>query len=102
MKETSMSDINEDGSSPKRRSFIKTLVAGSATVGGAAAGLLGNIDADGNVGLSQALAQAGTPLKMAFIEWQPHTVPAAWSKGIEDVLKNQQSIQYKLLDGQNK
>lgn len=23
--------------------------------------------------------------KMAFIQFMPHTVPAAWSKGIEDV-----------------
>jgi ribose transport system substrate-binding protein len=39
---------------------------------------------------------------MAFIQWQPHTVPAAWSKGIEEVLKTQQTIDYELLDGQNK
>jgi ribose transport system substrate-binding protein len=39
---------------------------------------------------------------MAFIQWQPHTVPAAWSKGIEEVLKPQQVIDYQLLDGQNK
>ena len=39
---------------------------------------------------------------MAFIQWQPHTVPAAWSKGIEEVLKPQQVVDYQLLDGQNK
>jgi ABC-type sugar transport system substrate-binding protein len=39
---------------------------------------------------------------MAFIQWQPHTVPAAWSKGIEEVLGPQQIIDYELLDGQNK
>lgn len=84
----------KDNSSTPRRSFMKRALAGSAVLGGAAAGM---------VGLPQAHAQdkAG-PIKMAFIEWQPHTVPAAWSKGIEEVLRPQQSIQYKLLDGQNK
>ena len=39
---------------------------------------------------------------MAFIQWQPHTVPGAWSEGIEEVLKTQQTIDYELLNGQNK
>ncbi len=39
---------------------------------------------------------------MAFIQWQPHTVSTAWSKGIEEVLKTQQIVDYELLDGQNK
>ena len=99
-----MSEINHEAREPKRRGFIKTLVAGSVTAGGAAAGLLGDIDpANGTFGMRQAQAQSDSgPLKMAFIEWQPHTVPAAWSKGIEDVLKSQAGVQYKLLDGQNK
>ncbi len=29
---------------------------------------------------------------MAFIQRQPHTVPAAWSKGIEEVLSPQQVV----------
>ena len=44
-------------------------------------------------------AAAAGNQKMAFIQWQPHTVPAAWSKGIEEVLKTQQTIDYELLDG---
>ncbi len=32
----------------------------------------------------------------------PHTVPAAWSKGIEEVLTPQNNIDYELLDGQGK
>lgn len=90
-----------DSQAAPRRGFIKRVLAGSATLGGAAAGMLAG--AEGPMGMAQAQAQpAGAPLKMAFIEWQPHTVPAAWSKGIEEVLRTQQSVQYKLLDGQNK
>ena len=81
-----------------RRNFFTGIVLGSAAVG-AAAGLLGDIE-HGSIGVRPAAA-AGN-LKMAFIQWQPHTVPAAWSKGIEEVLKTQQTIDYELLDGQNK
>ena len=98
-----MSDIDREGSVPDRRGFIRKLAVGSATLGGAAAGFFGDVDmSSGTIGLPQARAANAPPLKMAFIEWQPHTVPAAWSKGIEEVLKTQQGIQYKLLDGQNK
>ena len=86
-----------------RRGFMKRAVAASATLGAGAAGLLGDVDPrSGALGMRAAHAQAGAAAKMAFIQWQPHTVPAAWSKGIEEVLKEQQTIQYKLLDGQNK
>jgi ribose transport system substrate-binding protein len=54
-----------------------------------------------NVSITVPKAAAANQ-KMAFIQWQPHTVPAAWSKGIEEVLKPQQVIDYELLDGQNK
>src|SRR5687768_14715729 len=98
-----MSDKNDEALVPTRRSFIKNLVAGSATIGAGAAGLFGSINPiTGAVGISEASAQAGARQKMAFIQWQPHTVPAGWSKGIEEVLKTQQTIDYKLLDGQNK
>jgi len=40
--------------------------------------------------------------KMVFIQFMPHTVPAAWSQGIEDVLKVQSNVDYQLLDGQGK
>ncbi len=85
-----------------RRSFLKVMAVGSAAVAGAAAGMLGTPGVQTEfAGVSRARAQ-GTRYKMAFIQWQPHTVPAAWSKGIEEVLKPQQVIDYELLDGQNK
>jgi ABC-type sugar transport system substrate-binding protein len=90
-------------STAPRRGFMKQAVAASATLGAGAAALFGDVDpGSGTLGMRAAHAQASGPMKMAFIQWQPHTVPAAWSKGIEEVLKEQQTIQYKLLDGQNK
>jgi len=80
-----------------RRDFLKTVVIGSAAVG-AATTMFGDIE---NVSVAVPKAAAANQ-KMAFIQWQPHTVPAAWSKGIEEVLKPQQVIDYELLDGQNK
>ena len=80
-----------------RRDFLKTVVIGSATVG-AAATMFGDIES-ASIAVPKA---AAANQKMAFIQWQPHTVPAAWSKGIEEVLKPQQVIDYELLDGQNK
>lgn len=52
--------------------------------------------------VGRAQAAVGKTLKMAFIQFIPHTVPAAWSKGIEDVLSKQGNIDYQLLDGQAK
>lgn len=93
--------MNEDieTTNNNRRDFLKTALLGSAAVGAAAAGLFGDIET-ASIGVPKAAA-AGN-LKMAFIQWQPHTVPAAWSKGIDEVLKTQQTIDYELLDGQNK
>ncbi|MEO5807119.1 sugar ABC transporter substrate-binding protein [Devosia sp.] len=85
----------------QRRDFLKTMVLGSAAVGAAATGMFGHLDANRGLGMAQARAADGR-IKMSFIQWQPHTVPAAWSKGIEEVLKTQQIIDYELLDGQNK
>jgi len=91
-----------DTTATGRRQFLKSAAIGSAAFAGAAAALLGEFDmAGGTFGAPQARAQSAR-LKMAFIQWQPHTVPAAWSKGIEEVLKPQQIIDYELLDGQNK
>jgi ABC-type sugar transport system substrate-binding protein len=85
-----------------RRSFLKTSVLSSAAAAGAAGGLFGRIDlSTGQMGVTRARTETAR-YKMAFIQWQPHTVPAAWSKGIEEVLKPQQVIDYQLLDGQNK
>lgn len=80
-----------------RRDFLKTVVLGTAAVG-AATTFFGDVE---RASLSVPKAAAAN-MKMAFIQWQPHTVPAAWSKGIEEVIKPQQTIDYELLDGQNK
>jgi ribose transport system substrate-binding protein len=87
----------DDKRANDRRSFLKTLSVGSAALAGAASGMLDIPD----LGIPTARAE-GVRYKMAFIQWQPHTVPAAWSKGIEEVLKPQQIVDYQLLDGQNK
>jgi ABC-type sugar transport system substrate-binding protein len=85
-----------------RRSFLKASMLGSAALAGATSGLFGKFDASKfELGVTRARA-ADKRYKMAFIQWQPHTVPAAWSKGIEEVLGPQQVVDYELLDGQNK
>jgi ribose transport system substrate-binding protein len=85
----------------ERREFLKGLAIGTAALGGAATGLFGGVDlTTGTVGMARA--RAAERVKMSFIQWQPHTVPAAWSKGIEEVLRPQQVVDYELLDGQNK
>jgi ribose transport system substrate-binding protein len=85
-----------------RRTFLKTLVLGSAAVTGAASGLFSKLDiATGDLGVSQARA-ADVRIKMAFVQFQPHTVSTAWSKGISEVLATQQIVDYEALDGQAK
>lgn len=85
-----------------RRNFLKSSMLGSAAMAGAITGLFTRVESvAGGPGISQARAQDAR-YKMAFIQWQPHTVPAAWSKGIEEVLGPQQIVDYELLDGQNK
>ena len=83
-----------------RRGFLKTAAAGLA-----AAPLLATCAASAPA-VSGDTNPATRPkkdrYKMAFIQFMPHTVPAAWSKGIEDVLKIQQNVDYQLLDGQGK
>jgi ribose transport system substrate-binding protein len=85
-----------------RRRFLKTSVLATAAVASGASGMLGTVGGiAGGIGVATAAAQKAR-YKMAFIQWQPHTVPAAWSKGIEEVLRPQQNVDYQLLDGQNK
>ena len=83
-----------------RRGFLKTAAAGLA------AGPLLAACATSAPAVSGDTNTAARPkkdrYKMAFIQFMPHTVPAAWSKGIEDVLKIQQNVDYQLLDGQGK
>jgi ABC-type sugar transport system substrate-binding protein len=85
-----------------RRGFLGGMAVATAAAAGAAGGLLADLrPGSRSIGVSRARAADGR-YKMAFIQWQPHTVPAAWSKGIEDVLGPQQVIDYELLDGQNR
>jgi ABC-type sugar transport system substrate-binding protein len=70
----------------------------SVGVGAAAAGLALNTPLL-SASNRKALAQE-TTYRMAFIQFMPHTVPAAWSTGIEEVLATQGNIEYELLDGQ--
>ncbi|WP_084633303.1 sugar ABC transporter substrate-binding protein [Pleomorphomonas oryzae] len=84
-----------------RRSILKSMALGSAALTGAATGLMAGIDPiAGAIGISAARAEER--VKMAFLQIQPHTVSAGWSKGIEEVLSTQQNIDYTQLDGQNK
>jgi ribose transport system substrate-binding protein len=84
----------KDKKTNKRRDFLKTSIFGTAALAGAAGGLFGKFDsATGELGITRARAQ-GTRYKMAFIQWQPHTVPAAWYKvevqaSLMDTLINQ-------------
>ncbi len=81
----------------ERREFLKTVALGTAALG---ASLAGREILSASIGRAQAATDKR--LKMAFIQFLPHTVPAAWSKGIEDVLSKQGNIDYQLLDGQAK
>jgi ribose transport system substrate-binding protein len=81
----------------ERREFLKTVALGTAALG---VSLTGPEILSSSIG--RAHAATDKKLKMAFIEFMPHTVPAAWSKGIEDVLSKQGNIDYQLLDGQAK
>jgi ribose transport system substrate-binding protein len=60
-----------------RRDFLKSVVLSTAAVG-AATTLFNDLEG-GNLGVPKAVA-ASENKKMALIQWQPHTVPAAWSK----------------------
>lgn len=79
-----------------RRSFLQATAVGAVT-----AGLSLNTPLYKS-GVQKASAQDATTYRMAFIQFMPHTVPAAWSTGIEEVLATQGNIQYELLDGQGR
>jgi len=92
---------NETTLVTNRRSILKSMALGSAALTGAATGLMAGIDpVTGAMGVSAA--RADERVKMAFLQIQPHTVSAGWSKGIEEVLSTQQTVDYTQLDGQNK
>jgi ribose transport system substrate-binding protein len=96
--------MTEDDKSPAsdRRNFLKTMMLGSAALGGAASGLFSKFDiAQGDFGPMEARA-ADARIKMAFVQYQPHSVSSAWGKGIGEVLATQQIVDYQQLDGQSK
>lgn len=89
---------DDQNNSNSRRNFLKAAALGSAAVSASViAPALPVVGAS-----SVAMAAAHGSKKMAFIQWMPHTVPNAWSKGIEEVLAVQEDIDYQLLDGQGK
>ena len=96
--------MTEDDKLPAndRRNFLKSMMIGSAALGGAATGLFSKLDiAQGDFGPIEARA-ADARIKMAFVQYQPHSVSSAWGKGIEEVLATQQIVDYQQLDGQSK
>ena len=84
----------------QRRDFLKSVALGGVAIGAGAGALSPTMPLVKTSGA--AYAAEDSKAKMAFIQWQPHTVPNAWSKGIEEVLNVQQVFDYQLLDGQNK
>jgi ribose transport system substrate-binding protein len=78
-----------------RRRFMQSIGAGAA-----AAGLTLNLPLAA-AAPRKARAQ-DSAFRMAFIQFMPHTVPAAWSTGIAEVLDTQGNIGYELLDGQGR
>ncbi|THD46305.1 MAG: sugar ABC transporter substrate-binding protein [Bradyrhizobium sp.] len=92
-----MTSRDEQPGNGNRRNFLKSAAYGTVAIG---AGLTGPEVLSSSIG--QARAATDKNLKMSFIQFLPHTVPAAWSKGIEDVLLKQGNIEYQLLDGQAK
>lgn len=79
-----------------RRNFLQSIGVSAAAAGlSLHAPILGNLP-------KKAAAQDNASYRMAFIQFMPHTVPAAWSTGIEEVLTTQGNITYELLDGQGR
>src|SRR5687767_6616505 len=75
-----------------RREVLKGLALGAIAASSPTIALTGAANA-------QAARKA---LKMAFIQYQPHTVSTAWAKGIQEVLSVQPGSTFQLLDGQAK
>ena len=77
--------MTEDDKMPAndRRNFLKGMMLGSAALTGAASGLFSKLDlASADLGMSQARA-ADTRIKMAFVQYQPHSVSSAWAKAFK-------------------
>jgi ribose transport system substrate-binding protein len=92
-----------DRSSPvvagNRREVLSGLATGALAAGTAVAGMFGGDVLTGSSGRAFAADKA---IRMAFIQFQPHTVSTAWAKGIQEVLSVQPNTTFQLLDGQAK
>jgi len=82
-----------------RRDVLRNLAVGALAAGTTAGGVVAGDVLTGSSG--RALA-ADKTVKMAFIQFQPHTVSTAWAKGIQEVLSIQPNTAFQLLDGQAK
>jgi ribose transport system substrate-binding protein len=82
-----------------RREVLTGLALGALATATGAAGILGGGVLTGSKGRAYAADKA---YKMAFIQFQPHTVSTAWAKGIKEVLDIQPGTTFQLLDGQAK
>jgi ribose transport system substrate-binding protein len=82
-----------------RRDMLRSLALGALAAGTTAGGVVAGDVLTGTSG--RALA-ADKSVKMAFIQFQPHTVSTAWAKGIQEVLSIQPNMAFQLLDGQAK
>ena len=92
-------DKNVQSVRGNRRDVLKSMTLGAIAAGTAATGVLGG----GVLTRSQGQARAADKaIKMAFIQYQPHTVSTAWAKGIQEVLSIQPNTTFQLLDGQAK
>ena len=89
----------KSGLSGNRREVLKGLTLGAIAAGTTASGILGGGVLTGSQGRANAATKA---FKMAFIQYQPHTVSTAWAKGIQEVLSIQPGATFQLLDGQAK
>src|SRR3954447_12065854 len=78
-----------------RRDVLRGLALGALSAGATTGG-------DLLAGSSGRAFAADKALKMAFIQFQPHTVSTAWAKGIQEVLAIQPNTTFQLLDGQAK
>src|SRR5579872_3042743 len=82
-----------------RRNILRSLAMGALTAGTTAGGVVAGDVFTRTYGRARA---ADKTVKMAFIQFQPHTVSTAWAKGIQEVLSIQSNTTFQLLDGQAK
>jgi ribose transport system substrate-binding protein len=84
---------------PNRRDLLRGLTMGALAARATIGPVVGGAVLAGSPGRALASDKA---IKMAFIQFQPHTVSTAWAKGIQEVLSIQPDTTFQLLDGQAK